>query len=128
MFNWYLGLLLLFMCFLMTGCLSEDDQKRLADEGAKYKTLKQEIGQLIEDAQFGKITIPEMSALIEAKKLQMESTLEIMKDINSRGNPWWEIMLWSILGAAGVRGIPSKGPIRGLIDAVIGKKEDKKGT
>lgn len=124
MANWYTWVLIFILCLFMTGCMSEEDQALLNEEVEKYKGLKGEIDQLVADAKSGKITIPDMAALIEAKKLQMSSSLEVIKDIQSRGTSTWEIVLWSILGAAGIRGVPSKGPVRGLINMFVARKEE----
>ena len=98
----------------------------LDDEIAKYKGFKDEINKFVEDAKSGAITIPDMAAMIDAKKVQMQSSLEVIKDIQSRGTSWWEIVLWSILGTTlgspVARGIPSKGIVRALINGFKAKK------
>lgn len=128
MAHWYHWVLLVIICLFMASCMSEQDITSLNNEIDKYKNLKEEVSQLIKDAKDGTITIPEMTALIEAKKFEMENSLEVIKDIQSRGVSWWEIMFISVLGAAGIRGVPSKGPIRGLINMFLARKPEENVT
>lgn len=122
--NWYTWVLIFILCIFMTGCMSEEDQALLNEEVAKYKNLADEVTQLVNDAKEGIITIPEMALLIDAKKVQMTSSLEVIKDIQSKGISTWEIVFWSVLSAAGIRGVPSKGPLRGAYNMIFARKPD----
>lgn len=118
---WFIFCMALVCSFGLTACIaSAETQAKIDALIIEKEQYAEKLVQAYEDHKARKLTTAQLAELSTGLKENVLQTKQELMALREEGVGWGDL-IWSVVIGAASRGIPSKGPIGAIWDAITGR-------